>query len=292
MASLLRTALVPNPAGPSSSPGTKLKYKLPPSTLTAASSVQSTGDTSTLTTDAAIVAPDSAVPGADDDAPRVQAKTTASGFYARLAISANKLPAWQKAGVPLDPGRAQTFKWGAPPEWDQGKSEAECQRKCDDSVVCWGFLYDTATQACMYKGGEDSLNTRAFFVMPNMTVAATTPQSTPDESTIPPVAPSPSPSPAPSVVRKVCFSPSGPPSNTKSSVVEARYRIAQSGWDMALVPRVSINTPCGQPTLQLSASFLVFWGHWGCSFGISEKLNINATMPSCRRQTIQCHRTC
>jgi hypothetical protein len=166
------------------------------------------------------------------------------------------MPAWPSAPTRFPPGRRLVSIWiqdlhrpSSGVHRQSGtkeKSEAGCQRKCDDSIVCWGFLYDTATQACMYKGGEDSLNTRAFFIMPHMTVAATTPQSTPqstpDESTIPPVTPSTSPSPAPSAVRKVCFSPSGPPSNTRSSVVEARYRIADNNWDLALVPRVSDKT--------------------------------------------------
>jgi hypothetical protein len=51
-----------------------------------------------------------------EEATRVRAKMMASGFYARVAISADKVSSWLKAGIPLDPQRAQTFKWGAPPQ--------------------------------------------------------------------------------------------------------------------------------------------------------------------------------
>jgi hypothetical protein len=98
----------------------------------------------------------------------LRAKSLSSGLYARLALAADKAPLWLNAGVPLDPASAQTYKWGSPPQWDAGKSEADCQQKCDNSVVCWGFLYDTTSQACTYKGGEDALMSRAFFVMPDM----------------------------------------------------------------------------------------------------------------------------
>ncbi len=179
--------------GPSSPPGTKLQYKLPPGTLTAASSIKSnasssvsssinsaaavvppeaaaaipSSDSSGVISDAAFVAPQaSAAPS--DQATSVRAKMMASGFYARLAISDDKVTSWLKAGVPLDPQRAQTFKWGAAPEWDLNMTDEACGKKCDDSVICWGFLYDTVAQKCLYRGGEDALKSRSFFVMPNM----------------------------------------------------------------------------------------------------------------------------
>ena len=127
-----------------------------------------------------------------EEATRVRAKMMASGFYARLAISADKVSSWLKAGVPLDPQRAQTFKWGAPPQWDEGKSEADCSKKCDDSVVCWGFLYNTTTQSCLYRGGEDALKSRSFFVMPNL---ASLDNGTTNTTAPPPLPPSEGPLP-------------------------------------------------------------------------------------------------
>jgi len=139
-------------------------YKLPPSTLGSASSIHSNKTQQAATLSALVNADPDANPGG----PRVRAQMMASGFYARCAVSPDRLASWLQAGVPLDPARAQTFRWGSVPEWDQQKGETDCQKKCDDSVVCWGFLYDIPSQSCLYKGGEDALRTRGFFVLPNM----------------------------------------------------------------------------------------------------------------------------
>jgi hypothetical protein len=154
--------------------GTKLMYKLPPSTLTSASSLHNEPLTPTVESTAALVNPAEPVQQQQQQPPAaaVRAKMMASGYYARCALSPDRVPFWYHAGVPLDPASAQTFRWGSVPEWDAGKTEAQCQQKCDDSVVCWGFLYDADARACMYKGGEDALRSRAFFVMPNMTVVS------------------------------------------------------------------------------------------------------------------------
>jgi hypothetical protein len=104
----------------------RLAVKLPPSGWNAASSLR----------------------GNASDSPAVKAKTLASGFYARLAIPAANVSAWMAAGVPLDAQRAQTFKWGSTPAWDQVASEEVCSRKCDESVLCFGYFYDTASRSC------------------------------------------------------------------------------------------------------------------------------------------------
>jgi hypothetical protein len=153
--------------------GTKLMYKLPPSTLTSAASLRNKTLSSTVESAAALVNPAEPVQQQQQPQPpaaAVRAKMMASGYYARCALSPDSVASWRNAGIPLDPAAASTFRWGSVPEWDTGKSEADCQRKCDNSVVCWGFLYDADARACMYKGGEDALRSRAFFVMPNMTV--------------------------------------------------------------------------------------------------------------------------
>jgi hypothetical protein len=149
-------------------------YKLPPSTLTAASSLRNSTLSPTVETVIALVNPDEAVVQQQQQPPAaaVRAKMMASGYYGRCALSPDSVASWRNAGVPLDPAAAATFRWGSVPEWDAGKTEADCQRKCDNSVVCWGFLYDAEAKQCMYKGGEDALKSRAFFVMPNMTVVS------------------------------------------------------------------------------------------------------------------------
>lgn len=183
-------------------------YKLPPSTLTSASSLpdqqqQQQQQDSSVVASAALLSVDPATDSAAaaaaasgggsrslrqaeaapaDEGSPVRAKMMASGFYARCAITNDKVSSWLKAGVPLNPDTAQTFKWGTQPyqSWDLGKSEADCQKKCDNSVVCWGFLYDTYSTACLYKGGEDALRSRSFFVMPNLASVGSTPVVVPN----------------------------------------------------------------------------------------------------------------
>lgn len=125
--------------------GMQLLYKLPPSALSSASSVSN-----------ALAVP---AEGA------LTAKTIASGYYATCTIPTATAATWQTIGTNLGPD-ARTFALGTP-AWDNTSgSRNECQRKCDNSNVCWGIIYDAATRACLYRGGVDALDTRSFFVMP------------------------------------------------------------------------------------------------------------------------------
>lgn len=118
--------------------GTQMLYKLPPSAIGSASSVQ--------------------------------AKMMASGHYAHVDVTANAAT-WATAGTNLGTD-ARTFSRGAA-AWDMGASNsgttrAECRKKCDASNVCWGFLFNTANGgSCLYRGGVDALATRAFFALPD-----------------------------------------------------------------------------------------------------------------------------
>jgi hypothetical protein len=120
--------------------GYKLLYKLPPSTMGSASSVH------------------------EDPAP-VRAKTIASGIYARMVIPDNRLSSWLLVGTNLDT-EARTFS-SAPQSslWRTG-TERNCRSLCDNSNVCWGFIFNGVSQ-CLFRGGLDALNTRSFLVLPS-----------------------------------------------------------------------------------------------------------------------------
>lgn len=122
--------------------GVQLLYKLPPSVLGSASSVKNPADE-----------------------PTVKTKTIASGYYATCSVPAATAAIWQTAGSNLGDD-ARTFST-AVGLWDTTSgSKKECQRRCDNSNVCWGFFYNVATNACLYRGGVDALASRSFFVLP------------------------------------------------------------------------------------------------------------------------------
>jgi hypothetical protein len=108
--------------------GTQLAIKLPPSALSAASSVK--------------------------------AKTLASGFYAYIDATSTKA-LWEASGTnATGSGFARTASY------TPNASRVQCEQACDASNVCWGFLYDAAARACMLRGGVDALNGRAAFALP------------------------------------------------------------------------------------------------------------------------------
>jgi len=118
------------------SPGYKLMYKLPPSTIGSASSLKPA---------------------------EVKAKMMSSGIYARAAIPDNLRATWLLVGTNL--GRdARTFSSAQQATLWQAGTESSCKAACDNSNVCWGFIFDGSQ--CLFRGGEDALNTRAFFVLP------------------------------------------------------------------------------------------------------------------------------
>lgn len=125
------------PAASDANSGMQLVYKLPPSTLGSASSV-------------------------------TKAKMMSSGYYAHCTIPATDSATWQDAGSALS-SDARTFVQGSP-TWTTASS-AECKKACDNSNVCFGFLFDAAAGKCMYRGGVDSLKTRSFFVLPDTELA-------------------------------------------------------------------------------------------------------------------------
>jgi hypothetical protein len=117
----------------------QLVYKLPPATLSSASSVK-----------------DSAV----------KAKMISSGYYAHGTLPANGTAArtaWNSVGSALG-ADARTFVTSA--AWDLGSSKADCKKKCDNSNVCFGFIFTSSPLGCQYRGGVDALTTRSFFVIP------------------------------------------------------------------------------------------------------------------------------
>jgi hypothetical protein len=110
--------------------GQQLVYKLPPSTLGSASSVKT--------------------------------KMMSSGFYAHCAIPAAQQANWLAAGSNLDDsGRvfAKSTTWKA-------ATRADCKKACDNSNVCWGFVW-SPTSGCSFRGGVDAVRTRSFFSLPS-----------------------------------------------------------------------------------------------------------------------------
>lgn len=115
--------------------GQQLLYKLPPSTIGSASSVD------------------------------IAAKTMSSGYYAHCTIPAASAAAWQAAGTDLGSDARTFVKGGA--KWTTGATTKEdCKKACDNSNVCWGFVYDAANSQCSFRGGVDAIATRSFFGLP------------------------------------------------------------------------------------------------------------------------------
>jgi hypothetical protein len=143
--------------------GLQLLYKLPPSAMGSASSVQVPQPGPDGSVPAAAVTVEGADPAVDG--PGVSAKTIASGFYAICSVPAADANVWPTVGTNLGPD-ARTFVKGAA-AWDTASgSKAECQRKCDQSNTCWGFFFNATSSQCLYRGGVDAMATRSFFVMP------------------------------------------------------------------------------------------------------------------------------
>lgn len=110
-------------------------YKLPPSTLVGASSV----------TD-------------------VKAKMMSSGYYAHCQVT--DVNAWLTVGSNLN--KVAKGFGGKTAQWVSAGSKADCKKACDNSNICIGFITQlSGTQLqCSYRGGVDSLNSRAFFSLP------------------------------------------------------------------------------------------------------------------------------
>ena len=113
--------------------GQQLVYKLPPSTLGSASSL------------------------------KVEGKMMSSGYYAHCTIPTATAASWAAAGSDLG-ADARTFVKGAAKK--SGTTRAECKKACDNSNVCWGFVFDSADSSCSFRGGVDALKTRSFFALP------------------------------------------------------------------------------------------------------------------------------
>jgi hypothetical protein len=125
------------PAASDAASGTHLVYKLPPSTLGSASSVT-------------------------PEEGQVGAKMMSSGYYAHGDISA-AAAAWGDAGSHLD-ATARTFSTGKAPT--TGTTLKDCKKMCDNSNLCWGFVWVAGSNSCNFRGGVDALATRAFFGLP------------------------------------------------------------------------------------------------------------------------------
>lgn len=122
-----------------------LRYKLPPSAMGAAASV-----------------PDSS----GGEQKRVAAKTISSGYYASCVLPDDSAVTWAEGAGSNLGADAFTFVTGDP-VWDSGTTQAACQARCDDSNVCWGYVWEGQSESCLYRGGVDALATRSFFVLPS-----------------------------------------------------------------------------------------------------------------------------
>lgn len=129
----------------------RVLYKLPPSAISAAASVKDNAG---------------AANGEATGAEVVKGKMMSSGIYARCLIPDDLIDNWMKVGTMLT-SDARTFST-ATDKWEvaDGGSEDDCKKKCDNSNVCWGFVYYTQYNVCWYKGGVDALKSRSFFVVP------------------------------------------------------------------------------------------------------------------------------
>jgi hypothetical protein len=129
--------------------GKQLLYKLPPSTLGSASSVPVVAGQEPAATPSATVT----------------GKMMASGYYAHCTVPNADAPAWEAAGSNLG-SDARTFaKNGA--QWTAANTKRdECKKLCDNSNVCWGFVYDAVNAKCSFRGGVDAISTRSFFSLP------------------------------------------------------------------------------------------------------------------------------
>lgn len=150
------------PAAADATSGMQLVYKLPPSTLGSASSIQRTKQQK-----------------------RVSAKTMSSGYYAFGSIPDSDTAAWQTAGFNLG-ADARTFAAGATAAWDSSSNGGtSCRTKCGESNVCWGFIYDASNGVCLYRGGVDANATRSFFVIPTAVDLGALHWSNPSDTTPP-----------------------------------------------------------------------------------------------------------
>lgn len=131
-----------DPAAADGASGLQVVYKLPPSGLIGASSVSNHA-------------------GGNNE---LRASSLASGYYATCAVPSASASAWLTAGSSLGPDARTFVTVGA--AWHTGATRAACRARCDDSNVCWGYLYDATNSACLYRGGVDALASRAFFELP------------------------------------------------------------------------------------------------------------------------------
>lgn len=126
-----------DPQASDASTNMQVVYKLPPSTLGSASSVK----------------------------PTTRAKMISSGYYAHCSIPSSDVAKWQTAGSDLG-ADARTFVQGGA-VWQTNTDRAACKKACDNSNVCWGFVFDPAQGGrCLFRGGVDALSTRSFFALP------------------------------------------------------------------------------------------------------------------------------
>ena len=125
-----------SPSASDATSGWQVVYKLPPSTLGSASSY------------------------------KMKAKMMSSGYYAHCSIPTVQQTTWTTAGSNLG-ADARTFVQGGP-AWQSNTDRASCKKACDNSNVCWGFLFNPADNSCLFRGGVDSLTTRSFFTLPTV----------------------------------------------------------------------------------------------------------------------------
>jgi hypothetical protein len=125
--------VVLEPVASDASSGSQLLYKLPPSTLGSASSLDVSG------------------------------KMMSSGYYAHCGIATGDATKWVAAGSNLG-ADARTFVKAA--AWADNQTKDDCKKACDNSNVCWGFVYDAPAQKCTFRGGVDAIATRSFFALP------------------------------------------------------------------------------------------------------------------------------
>lgn len=133
-----------------------LVYKLLPSSVSAASSLQP---------GAASAAPDAATDG--PPSPKVAVKSMPSGYYAHGHIVASDIAAWSGLGSHLTES-ANTFSSSEDLRTNVNDVK-DCKKICDNSAVCWGFVWTPSAGnqgTCNFRGAIDATNSVAFFDMP------------------------------------------------------------------------------------------------------------------------------
>eukprot|EP00775_Hariotina_reticulata_P004824 gene4824-5072_t len=138
------------PVGPNYT-GARLYYKLPPSELIAAASVNNT----------------------------ISIKTKAAGIYTRCVMNGTweSLAAAGKVGWSANASLVEETNRTTLVEWGECADETSCRIKCEGLATCWGFIY-VPSKGWAIRNGEDQIGFRSFMISPDFCSA---PADTPED---------------------------------------------------------------------------------------------------------------